>query len=239
VRTVALSFTARESGNRLLDALSDRDLVDIERDVEIIMMRAHQPSLSAGEPMQYVHFPIDAVLSIIVTLDGKSVEVGTIGNESFVEGDAAFGAVLAARSTICQVEGRVGRMPIDVFKERLGSNSFALLMRSNVGAALYCTQQYLACNAKHSTLARCARWLLMTADRAGRARFTLSQTFLGIMLSVHEDEMQNVTDELTRRGAVTYARAEVTIVDASSLERISCECYASCKSAFAKSLAAA
>jgi hypothetical protein len=236
VKAAALSFTASKSGNRLLDALSSRDLIDIERDVQIIVMRAHQPSLSAGQQMQHVHFPIDAVLSIIVTLDGKSIEVGTIGNESFVEGDAAFGAVLAARSTICQVEGRVGRMPIEVFQERLGSDSFARLMRNNVGAALYCTQQYLACNAKHSTLARCARWLLMTADRAGRTQFRLNQSFLGIMLSVHEDEMQGATDELTRLGAVGYSKANVSIVDADLLEQISCECYASCKAAFAKSL---
>ena len=235
MKAAALSFSARKSGNRLLDALSSRDLIDIERDVQIIVMRAHQPSLSAGQPMQHVHFPIDAVLSIIVTLDGKSIEVGTIGNESFVEGDAAFGAVLAARSTICQVEGRVGRM-IEEFEERLGSDSFARLMRNNVGAALYCTQQYLACNAKHSTLARCARWLLMTADRAGRTQFTLNRSFLGIMLSVHEDEMQGTTNELTRLGAVSYSKANVSIVDADLLEQISCECYASCKAAFAKSL---
>jgi hypothetical protein len=236
VKAAALLFTARKSGNRLLDALSSRDLVDIERDVEIVLMQAHQPSLSAGQPMRHVHFPIDAVLSIIVTLNGQSIEVGTIGNESFVEGDAAFGAVLAARSTICQVEGRVGRMPIDVFKERLGSESFARLMRNNVGAALYCTQQYLACNAKHSTLARCARWLLMTADRAGRAEFTLNRDFLGIMLSVHENEMRDVTDELTRLGAVSYSKADVSIVDANLLEQISCECYGSCKTAYANSL---
>ena len=231
-----LSFTARNSGNRLLDALSNRDLIEIERDVQIIVMQAHHPSLSAGQPMQHVHFPIDGVLSIIVTLDGHSIEVGTIGNESFVEGDAAFGAVLAARSTICQVEGRVARMPIDVFQKRLGSHSFARLMRNNVGASLYCTQQYLACNAKHTTLARCARWLLMTCDRAGRAQFTLNRDFLGIMLSVHEDEMRYVTDELTRLGAVTYSNADVSIVDAHLLKQIACECYASCKTAFANSL---
>ena len=236
MRAAALSFTARNSGNRLLDALSSRDLFDIERDVQIVMMKAHQPSLSAGQPVQHVQFPIDAVLSIIVTLNGQSIEVGTIGNESFVEGEAALGGVLAARSTICQVEGRVGRMPIDVFQERLGSDSFARLMRNNVGASLYCTQQYLACNAKHSTLARCARWLLMTGDRAGRAQFTLNRDFLGIMLGVHEDEMRQVTGELTRLGAVTYSNADVSIVDAHLLEQISCECYASCKTAFANSL---
>ena len=234
--STALSFTARGSGNRLLDALSSQDLVDIERDVDVIVMQAHQSSLSAGEIMHHVHFPIDAVLSIIVTLDGHSIEVGTIGNESFVEGDAALDSVLASRSTICQVAGRVGRMATDVFHKRLDSPSFAKLMRKNVGTSFFCTQQYLACNAKHSTLARCARWLLMTADRARRTQFTLNRDFLGIMLSVHEDEMHQTVDELIRVGAINYASADVTIVDAQLLEQLSCGCYAVCKAAFTKSL---
>jgi hypothetical protein len=127
-------------------------------------------------------------------------------------------------------------MGTDVFQKRLGSPSFAKLMRKNVGTSFFCTQQYLACNAKHSTLARCARWLLMTADRASRTQFTLNRDFLGIMLSVHEEEMYQTIDELTRRGAITYARADVTIVDVQLLEQISCGCYAVCKAAFAKSL---
>src|SRR5476651_1535333 len=78
----ALTFTARRSGNRVLDALSAADLTGLEDQLQIIEMRAHQSSLSAGLPMGHVHFPIDAVLSTLVTLNGRSVEVGTIGNES-------------------------------------------------------------------------------------------------------------------------------------------------------------
>jgi hypothetical protein len=87
-------------------------------------------------------------------------------------------------------------------------------------------------------LEACARWLLMTGDRAGRTQFTLNQTFLGIMLNVHEDEMQSVIDELTRLGAVSYLEANVSIIDAHLLERISCDCYAACKKSFEESLAA-
>jgi hypothetical protein len=128
-------------------------------------------------------------------------------------------------------------MAIEVFQERLGNASFARLMRKGVGASLYCTQQYLACNVKHSTLARCARWLLMTADRAGRVQFTLSREFLGIMLSVDEGDMRQAIGELTRLDAITYCKSNLTISDAYILERLSCECYLACKTAFAKSLA--
>ncbi len=85
-RMPGLQFVRRprvgQSAPRCALNLSTQDLIDIKRDVEIIMMRAHQPSLSAGEPMQHVHFPIDAVLSIIITLEGKWVEVGMIGRQS-------------------------------------------------------------------------------------------------------------------------------------------------------------
>lgn len=234
----ALAPTARRWGNLLLDALTNDDLVDLDRDVSIVTMHAHEATLSAGREMRYVHFPIDAVLSVIVTLGGRSIEVGTIGNESFVEGDVVLGVTRAMRSTICQVEGRVGRVALDVFVHRLRSVSFAQLMQRNVAASLYSTQQYLACNAKHSTLARCARWLLMTADRAGRAEFTLSRDFLGIMLSVRKSEMLEATGELSRLGAVTYLDAQVTILDAALLEELSCECYQACKTAYADALSA-
>ena len=41
-----------------------------------------------------------------------------------------------------------------------------------------------ACNRMHSMEERCARWLLMTHDRAGEDTFPLTQQFLSHMLGV-------------------------------------------------------
>ena len=179
--------------------------------------------------MGHVDFPIDAVLSVVATLEnGDSVEVGTVGSEGFVESDAALGSGLSQRTSFCQVGGMVGRMTIGRFEARMTSGPFARLMRRNVRAALFSAQQFAACNVKHSILQRCARWLSMTDD--------LTHEFLAIMLGVRRASVSEAADALQTMGAITYRRGAVTIVNRKLLNTTACECYEACKDAFAVAL---
>src|SRR6202022_959639 len=103
-RRGAMRRIAFSSGNRVLDALPPRDLADLSRDLEIVPLTAHEFTHSVGGTMHHVDFPIDAVLSVVATLaNGDSVEVGTVGCESFVEADAALDSSIASRTSFCQV----------------------------------------------------------------------------------------------------------------------------------------
>ncbi len=228
------------SGNRVLDALPPSDLAGIEHELEIVTLSAHQFTHSMGGTMHHVDFPIDAVLSVVATLaNGDSVEVGTVGREGFVEADAALESSISSRTSFCQVKGRVGRMSVEKFDERMKTSApFARLMRHNVRATLFSAQQFVACNAKHSVLQRCARWLSMTADRVGSTQFTLTHDFLSIMLGVRRAGVSEAADALSRLGAIRYARGLVTVLDKDVLESAACECYQACRQAFATSLTA-
>jgi len=190
--------------------------------------------------MDHVDFPIDAVLSIIATLrSGESVEVGTVGCEGFVESDAALDSLLSSRAAFCQVEGRVGRMSIGRFVQRMAASAgFARSVRHNVRAALFSSQQFAACNLKHSILQRSARWLAMTEDRVGRSRFTLSREFLAIMLGSSAEGVSDATHRLGQLGALAYVGNEAEVLAGESLRNIACECYEVSKAAFAASLLA-
>ena len=125
-------------------------------------------------------------------------------------------------------------MPMARFAHRMEtSRPFSRLMRNSVIAALFRTQQFAACNARHTVLQRCARWLLMTADRVGREQFSLTHDFLAIMLSVRRASVSEAANVLHRRGAIDYQRGVVTIVNASRLAGEACECYEACKLASA------
>jgi CRP-like cAMP-binding protein len=226
------------SGNRLLDALPASDLASLESDLTIVALKAHQSTHSVGRVMSHVDFPIDAVLSVVATLkNGDTVEVGTVGSESFVESEAALESSVSSRTSFCQVEGSVGRMSIDCFEQRMAKSvMFARFMRHNVRAVLFSSQQFTVCNVKHSILQRCARWLAMTADRVGRPQFTLTIDFLAIMLGVPSAKVAEAADALRMMGAIEYRQGLVTIVDGDSLERVACECYGASKAAFAESL---
>ncbi|MEA2666090.1 MAG: hypothetical protein QOI11_3034 [Candidatus Eremiobacteraeota bacterium] len=225
-------------GNRVLDALPALDLADLQDDVQIVSVAAAQYTHALGEVMEHVDFPIDAVLSVVATLEnGDTVEVGTVGRESFVEADAALDLLIAPRTSFCQVAGRVGRMPIGRFQDRMTTSPpFARLMLHNVSAALFCAQQFAACNSKHAVIQRCARWLLMTADRVDTSRFALTHDFLAIMLGVRRAGVSEAAESLQRSGAIEYHRGTVTLVDRALLEAASCECYGVCRTAFAAAL---
>jgi CRP-like cAMP-binding protein len=232
--------TVFASGNSVLDALPALELAGVEDDLEIVTLSAHQVTQSMGGTMQHVDFPIDAVLSVVATLaNGDTVEVGTFGRESFVEADAALDSHQSSRTAFCQVSGRVRRMSVERFDEHMTTSApFARLMRHNVRAALFSTQQFVACNVKHSVLQRCARWLSMTADRVGGGQFRLTHDLLAILLGVRRAGVSEAADALHRIGAIEYHRGVVTVVDKRILDSAACECYHVCRDAFVTSLSA-
>jgi CRP-like cAMP-binding protein len=226
------------SGNRLLDGLPLSDRADLEADLHFVTLEAHNHTHSIGATVNHVDFPIDAVLSVVATLEnGDTVEVATIGSEGFVESDAALGSALSQRSSFCQVRGIVGRMSIARFENRMAtSGTFAAHIRRNVRAALFSAQQFAACNVRHSILQRCARWLSMTEDRVGNAEFALTHEFLAIMLGVRRASVSEAADALQTMGAITYRRGSVTVIDRDLLNASACECYEACKIAYAVAL---
>jgi CRP-like cAMP-binding protein len=226
------------TGNRVLDALPSPDRIGLDRDLEKYLLSAHQPTQAAGGTMQHVDFPIDAVLSVVATLvNGDTVEVGTVGNEAFVESDAALDSSLAQRTAFCQVRGSINRMSFNRFAERMSSSpTFARIMHRNVRATLFSAQQFAACNSKHTILQRCARWLAMTADRVGSNDFMLTHDFLAIMLGVRRSGVSEAADKLQKNGAISYRRGAVSILDRERLHASACECYAACQAAWTASL---
>lgn len=85
--------------------------------------------------------------------------------------------------------------------------------------------QSLACNRLHSIEQRCARWLLMTQDRAGSNGFLLTQEFLAQMLGVRRAGVSEVASRLQEQGLIQYGRGQITVLDRPGLEARACQCY--------------
>jgi CRP-like cAMP-binding protein len=82
-----------------------------------------------------------------------------------------------------------------------------------------------ACNRIHSMEERCARWLLMTHDRAGQDTFPLTQDFLSHMLGVRRATVNLATGMLKKAGYIRYVRGKITVLDRAGLELTACACY--------------
>jgi CRP-like cAMP-binding protein len=92
-------------------------------------------------------------------------------------------------------------------------------------ALLVQVSQATACNRVHSPAQRCARWLLMTADRVHGNAFLLTQEFLGQMLGERRPTVSRVASDFQARGLVSYSRGHMVILDRARLEEEACPCY--------------
>lgn len=215
-----------ESGNRLLDVLSLAERTDVTSTMEIVDLEANMITHAPGASYDWVVFPIDAVLSVVTTLEnGEMAEVGTIGNEGASGVEIAFGAPVL-RTTVCQVEGRVARVSTMEFLDAVNRLAgFDALIRSTEKARLFFMEQMIVCNAVHQLEQRCARWLLMVADRASREEYELTHVFLSVMLGVRRATVSEAAKRLSDAKAISYSRGRVRILNRPKLESFVCECY--------------
>ena len=161
------------------------------------------------------------------------VEVGTIGNEGMVGISVYFGAMLLEVLTVVQVPGpgahmmRAGVFAAEM--ERRGA--LYELVRRYSQALLALMMQSVACNGLHAVDQRCARWLLMSHDRAGSS-FILTQEHLAAMLGVRRSSVSEVAKRLHAQGLMKYARGRITILNRRGLEKLTCECYGVVRATF-------
>jgi hypothetical protein len=158
--------------------------------------------------------------------DGQSVEGATVGIEGMSGLPVFLGDGTATYEVICQVAGSGARMAADRFRSAV--QRCPALHQQLQRYALALMEQLIrtaGCNRVHPIEERCARWLLMTADRVGSNEFTLTQEFLAAMLGVRRPSVTVAAGLLQAAELIRYRRGIVTIVDRERLEESACEDY--------------
>jgi CRP-like cAMP-binding protein len=180
-----------------------------------------------GEPITYVYFPIDGLVSSLA-LDhgGGMVGVGVIGREGMV----GLGALLGARSSphwvTSQVPGHAWRLAAESLRElATPQTEFFWLLLRYTHAVLVQAAQSAACNRLHPLRARAARWLATCRDRLGADEFPLTQEFLAGMLGVRRAGVTEALAPMKRAGLLEYRRGWIRILDPERLEAAACDCY--------------
>jgi len=213
--------------NRLLGALPGAAYAGLLPHLDPVELTPGQVLWRPDEPLHAVYFPRTAVCSLLTPLaDEAPVESATVGWEGMMGVPIVLGAPTTHTQAIGQIAGTAARVDAGRFRDWLGTadGALALLLRY-AQALLEQTAQSVACNRKHATEERCARWLLATRERVGGDTFMLTHEFLAAMLGVRRASVTVAAGMLQRAGLITYRRGRVTILDAERLEQASCECY--------------
>jgi CRP-like cAMP-binding protein len=223
----------RPSDNELLRLLPSSCLEKLAP--EPVELRHEVRLLEEGEGQHYAYFPASGVISLISKLitDRNVAEIATIGPEGMACVEALLGAETITNTGIVQVSGEGYRIRIERLRTTMEADHECRdVMLRYVRAFIVQLQQSVACNSLHSIEERCARWLLMTEDRAHNETFDLTQEFLAEMLGVRRASVTVVCRTLQTAGLIRYSRGVITIVDRGGLEEAACDCYRIVRDAF-------
>ncbi len=215
--------------NDLLAHLPQAEYEKLIRGSRVVTLKHAQLLFADGEPQNMAYFPLTALVSMIAEMkDGSAVEYGSIGREGMVGVQVALGAQPLRGRAICQLEGTAlcvdGSAIQDLAQLGRSPELHRLLLRY-AQATINVLAQSAACNALHSVRQRCARWLLITRDRAGSQNFKLTQEFLAMMLGLPRTSVTATAADFQREGAIKYSRGNVSILKEPALNQWACECY--------------
>ena len=129
--------------------------------------------IEAGEPIDAVYFPIDAVVSLDQTVSDETVEaavtasVALAGSEGVVGFEVLLGGQTAINRATVRLAGSAWQIDADALREEFarGTAMQRVLLRAT-DALVAQIAGTAVCERLHTTAQRLVRWLLLTDDRA-------------------------------------------------------------------------
>ena len=180
-----------------------------------------------GDAVTQVYFPLDSFISLLTPgEEHASLEVGLVGDEGMLGVSLVLGVEVTSMRGLVQGTGAALRLDAQVFQEEL-ERCGPLRWHLNRYVYVLMNQfaQSTACTRFHILVARLARWLLMTHDRAHTDQFHVTHEFLSYMLGVRRVGVTNAAGMLQRQQLISYRRGDITVLDRPGLEAAACSCY--------------
>jgi CRP-like cAMP-binding protein len=213
--------------NKILLAIPDGEYRSLRPHLEFLAMPHHLTLHEPRTKIEFAYFPNGGMISlVIVTEDGRSVEVAVVGNEGFSGASIAVGLRRGIAREVVQIAGDGFRVGMAELQRVLRSaprlqailNRFAVLQGMQVA-------QTAACNRLHSVDQRLARWLLVAQDRVDAGQLNLTHDFLAMMLGTDRPSVSLAASHMQKKRLIEYQRGAVKILDRKKLEAFACECY--------------
>lgn len=217
--------------NKILASINEADYRDLFSQLESVAVAQGEVIYEAEDPIVYVYFPETSVFSMLSTMeDGRTVEVGPVGDEGMVGLRVFLGAQMSLDQVIVHVAGHAKRLRASLFKAAAASEHGTMtdkLMRYTQ-MLLAMTARSAACNKVHSTEQQLARWLLTMRNYVGD-ELALTHELIALTLGVRRAGVTEAANAFRNTGVIDYRRGHIQVVDQRGLEALACECYAAVK----------
>jgi CRP-like cAMP-binding protein len=213
--------------NRILAALPAAEYDRIAKNLKEVSLTLGETLYEAEARITDVYFVNNGVVSLVANMqDGRSVEVGLVGNDGMLGLSVVLGDDISPNLAIVQIANGAMRMSVAALKKELKQDGMlrGLLLRCTL-SMLKQVSQTAACNGSHTVGERLARWLLMCHDRVSGNELKLTQEFISQMLGIRRAGVSEAAIVLQNRGLIAYSRGNITVLDRAGLEEYACECY--------------
>ncbi|MDB5537822.1 MAG: hypothetical protein JWP26_495 [Devosia sp.] len=189
--------------------------------LEPVQLEAKTVLERPGEPIDFVYFPDEGMLSVISRFEtSRDVEVGVIGREGMSGTPLLLNDGRSTYATNVQVAGYAQRLPADVLKQALRTSRglHDHLLRF-VRAAEIQTASTASANGRAKLEERLARWLLMTHDRLTGDRLDVTHELLATMLACRRPGVTVTLHLIEGKGLIRSNRGHIIILDREGLEQ--------------------
>src|SRR5580658_8413652 len=194
--------------NKVLLATPDNEYELLRSDLTHIDLPHHLSLHEPAQNIEFVYFPNRGMVSqVVVTKDGRTVEVGVVGKEGFVGAGLAVGLTRSSVREVIQIGGDGFRMMGNALERILRSApQLQVLLNRHTGLQGMQVAQTAACNRLHDIQQRLSRWLLMTQDRVGSALLPITHDFIATMMGTDRSTV-SLAASLMRKNGIIDLRA--------------------------------
>ncbi len=195
--------------------------------LEYVDLPSHRSLHEPTQSIEFVYFLNRGMVSqVVVTKDGRTVEVGVVGNEGYVGAGLAVGLSRSTVREVIQIAGDGFQMNGNGLGRILPSApQLRTILGRHTGLQGMQVAQTAACNRLHDIQQRLSRWLLMTQDRVGSGALPITHDFIATMMGTDRSTVSVAAATLQKKGIIEYVRGAVNITDRRELEKSACECY--------------
>ncbi|MDT7543518.1 MAG: hypothetical protein QOE33_3422 [Acidobacteriota bacterium] len=218
---------SRSIPNRLLAGLPAEDYERLLPRLKPTTFPLGKVIYESQKQMDYVYFPTTSHVSLLYTmLNGSTAEVGLVGNEGLVGIALFMGGETTPNRAIVQGAGEAYKMSASAMQEEFKrGGEFQLALLRYTQSLIVQISQTAVCNRLHTTEQRLCRWMLMTHDRTHHDELQMTHEFISNMLGIQREAVSIAAHHLKEKGAITYARGHIKIIERRVLEESACECY--------------
>jgi CRP-like cAMP-binding protein len=214
-----------QNANKILASLPEASS-DWVQSLDSVTLQAGTVLYEADQSIDHVYFLNNALVSIMSqNSQGATVEIGSIGHEGMVGVPATLGGVMPYRAVV-QMTGEAFRIQSDMLYQEFRNNPLLrdLLLKYTNAFIIQIAQSSL-CTCYHTLQERLCRWLLVARDAIGSDVLVVTHEVIARLLGTRRASITVTAGLLQRAGLLRINRGQLTILDPTGLQALSCECY--------------